>query len=239
MTPTLPRAARPPRQRGVSLIEFTIVFPVAVLFVLALIQTGFVFMAKSTLSHATFMAARAGAINNARDSVIKEAMIRGLSPFYQNATHTDDSTRLALAYAEAKLDAVLFLKIQKLSPSAAAFKDFGVKDPATKVVAIPNDNLEWRSNVLGSTSKVNIRDANLLRIRTVYAYELKVPLMAWVVSRVMCGGSAGVEAWGNVSLLDSVYGLKKPVDCALYYQQGRMPIESVATIEMQSAAIQN
>jgi len=31
-----------------------------------------------------------------------------------------------------------------LNPSDEAFKDFGVKDPVTKVTYIPNDNLEWR-----------------------------------------------------------------------------------------------
>lgn len=227
------------RSRGVSLLEFVIVFPLAALFVLGLIQTGFVYMAKLTLNHATFMAARAGSLHNANQSVIKEALVRGLTPFYQDSTDTNTATRLGKAYIEAKADAIAFLQVDKpLSPSADAFSDFGVKDPTTKVVYIPNDHLEWRDLSVGATSKVNIRDANLLKIRVVYGYHLKIPLIAGVLKRVMCSGSIGVQAWGNVSLLESVYGLKKPDLCLRYYLLDRMPIESTAIVEMQSPAFQ-
>jgi hypothetical protein len=225
--------------RGVSLLEFVIVFPLAALFVLGLIQTGFVYMAKLTLNHATFMAARAGSMHNANQAVIKEAVIRGLTPFYQDSTDTNTSTRLGKAYLAAKVDAIAFVQVDKpLSPSPDAFADFGVKDPTSKVVYIPNDHLEWRDLSVGAKSKVNIRDANLLKIRVVYGYHLKIPLMAGVLKRVMCSGSIGVQAWGNVSLLESLYGLKKPDLCARYYLLDRMPIESTAIIEMQSPAFQ-
>jgi hypothetical protein len=227
------------RTRGVSLLEFVIVFPMAALFVLGLIQTGFVYMAKLTLNHATFMAARAGSLHNAQQSVIKEAVIRGLTPFYQDSTDTNTATRLGKAYVAAQLDAIAFLQVDKpLSPSAEAFADFGVKDPSSKVVYIPNDHLEWRDLSVGTKSKVNIRDANLLKIRVVYGYHLKVPLIAGVMKRVMCSGSIGVQAWGNVTLLDSLYGLKKPDLCLRYYLLDRMPIESTAIVEMQSPAFQ-
>jgi hypothetical protein len=226
--------------RGITLVEFVIVFPLAVLFVLSLIQAGFIYMAKLTLNHATFMAARTGAVHNARADAIKEALVRGLSPFYQDASKSNDSLRLGQARLTAGVDVLkpYTLTIDRLSPSTAAFKDFGVKDPVKKVTYIPNDNLEWRSLTLGATSKVHVRDANLLKIRAVYAYQLKVPLMAGVMSRVMCGGQAGVEAFGNVSLIDSVFGLSRPDLCLKYYQWGRIPIESVATVEMQSPAYQ-
>jgi hypothetical protein len=221
------------RQRGASLVEFVIVFPVAVLFVLALIQVGFMYMAKLSLNHATFMAARAGALNNARMDPIQRTLIRGLSPFYQDSSVDDDVRRLLAANLRARLDAVPFLNITLLSPSAEAFADFGVRDAARRVTYIPNDNLEWRSDTVGTRSGMNIRDANLLKIRVVYGYELKVPLMATILRWTMCGGgSSAVPAWGDGSLLGGIAPMS--AHCLRYYSFGRVPIESFAIVEMQS-----
>jgi hypothetical protein len=226
-------------QRGVSLVEFAIVFPFAVLFVLALIQTGFIYMAKLQLNHATFMAARVGSLNNARPDVIQAALQRGLSPFYQDSTQTNDSQRLATAHAKALVDVRLpwGLNIDMLNPSPDAFRDFGVRDPVTRVLYIPNDNLEWRSDQVGARSGLNLRDANLLKLRVLYGYELKVPLMAGILRRIMCGGSSAVEAFGDVPVWQSTYGLSQPARC-LYFLNGRIPIESSAIVAMQSRAEQ-
>lgn len=226
-----------PVERGVGLLEFTLVFPLAVLFVLALIQGGFIYMAKLQLNHATFMAARAGSLNNAKAQVIRAALERGLSPFYQDSTTSSDSARLAKAHLDATVDAKLpwGLSLTVLNPSPEAFRDFGVRDPATGRLYIPNDNLEWRSDQVGPHSRLNLRDANLLKIHVLYGYELKVPLMAGILRRVMCGGSSGVEAFGNVSVLESANGLSNPKRC-LYFLNGRIPIESSAIVEMQSRA---
>jgi hypothetical protein len=226
--------------RGITLVEFAIVFPVATLFVLALIQTGLVYMAKLTVNHAAFMAARVGATHNASEKVMREAVIRGLSPFYQDSTDGNDLTRLAKAYAASQLDNIPLArpwaaKVEILNPSPDAFTDFGVRDPRTRVTYIPNDNLEWRSLDLGSRSRMNIRDANLLKIRVTYGYELKVPVVAGMLSRVMCGGTIGVDAYGDVRPWEAVFG---PVsqECLKYYMHGRIPIESYAIVQMQSRA---
>lgn len=227
------------RLRGVSLIEFTIVFPMAVLFIMTMIQLGLVYMAKLTVNHAAFMAARAGSMHNANKSVMMNALIRGLNPLYQKVVdEKNDSKRLALAAIEANIYARLpgGVELERLNPSAASFKDFAVHDPVAKVKYIPNDNLEWRDTVkIGATSKQNIRDANLLKLRVVYGYDLKVPIMAGVIKRMMCGGSSGVATWGNVSYFDALYS---PIDikCLKYYMQDKIPIESVVTVEMQSRA---
>lgn len=229
------------RQRGATLMEFVIVFPLAALLVLGLIQAGFVYMAKLTLNHATFMAARVGATHNADTGVMRDALIRGLIPFKQNNFDANDSTRLATALAELRFKDELIpwkrAKLDRLSPSAKSFADLGVNDPKLKgVTYIPNDNLEHRSDSVGAQSQQNLRDANLLKIRVVYPYELKVPLMAGIIGRVMCSGESGVQAWGNVSVLESVYKLANP-NC-LYYLNGRLPIESTAIVEMQTPAYQ-
>lgn len=227
------------RAHGISLVEFAIVFPFATLFVLSLIQMGMVYMAKMTLNNATFMAARIGALHNASEDSIREALIRGLSPFYQDSTKTSDTERLAGALlasqlANAKLNPFA-VEIEVLSPSADTFSDFGIKDPKTKVTYIPNDNLESRTLDVGGKSRQNIRDANLLKLRVRYGYELKVPLIAGVFSRVMCGGSIGPQAYGNVKPWESVF-FAASTECIKYYQRDRMPLESFAIVEMQSRA---
>ncbi|MFG6412615.1 TadE/TadG family type IV pilus assembly protein [Roseateles sp. DC23W] len=223
------------RQRGATLMEFVIVFPLAALLVMGLIQAGFIYMAKLTLNHATFMAARVGATHNASKSEMRTALLRGLIPFVQNSFETNDSKRLLVA-SGVVLGELPFTTLELLNPSAKSFADFGVKDSKVKATYIPNDNLEWRANTLGKQSQQNLRDANLLKIRVVYGYELKVPLMAGIMRRVMCSGESGVEAWGNVSIFQSVYPLANK-NCA-YYLLGRMPIESTAIVEMQSPAYQ-
>jgi hypothetical protein len=176
-------------------------------------------------------------MNNADSSVIRNTLVKGLNPFYEQGAITNDAQRIDKAALVATAKTLLpgTLSIDILSPSKEAFNDFGLTDPTTRVKYIPNDNLEWRSTALGKSSKVNIRDANLLKLRVVYAYDLKVPLMAGVIKRIMCGGKIGVGAWGNVSALDAEY-LPFSQNCLLYYRQGRVPIESFAIVEMQSRA---
>jgi TadE-like protein len=209
------------RQRGATLVEFVIVFPMAVLFVLTLIQVGFFYMAKSTLNHATFMAARVGALHNANKDTIREAMIRGLSPFYQDHSVSDDTLRLGKGYAWAQFDAKKpwVLDVTIMNPSADSFSDFELQDAKSGKFYIPNDNIEWRdAGIVGKKSKQNIRDANLLKLRVTYGYEMKVPLIAGVVKQMMCG-PLGLSA-----------------DCLKYYKNDRIPIETFAIVEMQSRA---
>ena len=226
------------RQRGATLVEFVIIFPLAVLFVLSLIQFGVVYMMKLELNHAAFMAARAGAMNNANTSVIRDNLLRGLNQSFEKQDTASDFTRIGTAYASSKVKAIdpTLLDVTLVNPSPAAFKDFGVVDPTTKVTYIPNDNIEFRSNGLGGTSKMNLRDANLLKLKVIYGYDLKVPLMASVMKRLMCGGSTGVAAWGGtVSILDAEF-LPTSKQCLLYYDRGRIPLEAWAIVDMQSRA---
>ena len=222
--------------RGLGLVEFVIVLPVAIVFVLGLVQAGFIYMAKLQVNHATFQAARLGSLHNADEGVMKTALLRSLSPFYQNNFETNDSVRLAKAKVDTELDQVLHpVKLERLNPSAQSFDDFGVKDPKSGKTYIPNDNLEWRLDKPGPSSQQRLRDANLLKIRVVYGYELKVPLMAGVLRRVMCSGNSGVDAFGNVSVLESKYLIASD-ECVRYYLRGRLPIESFAIVEMQTRA---
>ena len=224
-------AARPPlRQRGASLTEFVIVAPVAILLTFGILQAGMLYMAKLTLNNATFMAARTGAVKNAKLGEIKDSLAKGMVPFYQDATNGNDLARIGTAYARAKVDSIAFTTVDLISPSSAAFGVYGITDKG--VTYIPNDNLEFRTATPMNGAAMSIRDANVLRIKVTYGYELKVPLMAAVIKRLMCPGFSGsdIQAWDRVSLLP--WGNTE--DCLRYYMLDRLPIVSYATVQMQS-----
>jgi hypothetical protein len=229
---------RPPLtrgQRGVSLTEFAIVSPIALLLVLGLIQLGFMFVAKQMVNQAAFVAARHGAVNNASESAMRIAVGKALIPFYQNALDGDDSSRIGKAAAAAVVDLAQpwNLSVERLNPSDAAFSDYGLSDPKTGRTYIPNDNLDYRRYAKGAASSMSLQDANALKLRVVYAYELKVPLMQVVFRSAMCGLGSGVTAFGN----DSVFSaLASPTDCARFYLRGRVPIVAYATVQMQTPA---
>lgn len=233
---SLPPSRRPAsRARGMhgsALTEFVIVGPVAILFTFVLLQGGLLYMAKLTLNNATFMAARTGATENASLMAMRGSLVKGLIPFYQDATETDDFERLSVAAVKSAADmALLNVRLTMLSPSDEAFSVYGIS--AGGKTYIPNDNLEFRTATPMHGASISIRDANVLRIRVTYAYELKVPLMKAVVFRIMCpfATRSEVAAWDNRTLLP----VGTVADC-FYYRQGRVPIVSFATVHMQSRA---
>ncbi len=221
----------PRRHAGAALTEFLIVGPVAIFITFLIIQAGMLYMAKLTLNNATFMAARHGATENAKLSAIRISLAKGLIPFYQNAFETGDIGRLTAAMLKASAAVVnpLAVRLEILSPSVQAFSTYGIRDGATTY--IPNDNLEFRTPTPMSGANISIRDANILRIKVTYGYELKVPLMQAIVKRIMCPGvsDSHVQAWSRPGLLP----LGDVSDC-IFYMQGRVPIVSYATVQMQS-----
>ena len=230
----------PFRQDGATIVEFTILCPFALLLVLGIIQLGLMLSAKEVVNEAAFLAARAGAVKNADTQTMKNVATRALIPFYQDTTDTNDYTRLAAALGKATGDTFCiplvkcYLDIQMLNPTPEAFQDFGlVSNASQNHTYIPNDNLEYRSRTPGSKSKLTIQDANALKIKLTYGYEIKVPLMQTVIKSVMCAFDSGVEGFGrgdNVPTGGS--------DCLQFYNQGRIPIVAYATVQMQTPAWQ-
>jgi len=68
------------RQRGQALTEHLILFPALVLLVMGILQFSLLYRAKATLNHATFMAARAGALNYASGRIMRDKLIEGMAP---------------------------------------------------------------------------------------------------------------------------------------------------------------
>jgi hypothetical protein len=220
--------------------------PIAILVIMALIQVGMMMSAKQILNEATFEAARMGASEHACKGDVVRALKRKLLPFYQNSTDTNDFTRLLNAGLAENLDLISIfsgprLTVDRLSPPDAAFTDFGINVEGcagNQMAAIPNDSLEYRTYSPGSQSGLTIQDANELRIRVVYAYELKVPLMKTVFGSVMCGIDSGVNAFGRGDG-GGIAGEIANNNCSNYYRRGRMPITTYATVQMQSDAWQD
>jgi TadE-like protein len=241
----LHRRRGPFRQEGATMVEFAIVSPFALLLVLGIIQLGLMFSAKEVVNEAAFLAARAGAVSNARvDDVMRPVMTRALIPFYQDTTITNsDLARLTDALGKSKLDTEVcvpvvhcYLKVEVLNPTPAAFQDFGLVSKASQNhTYIPNDNLEYRRHdKIGAASGLSIQDANALKIKVTYGYEIKVPLMQFVIKSVMCAFDTGVDAFGRGDSPDTGGS-----DCAEFYNQGRIPIVAYATVQMQTPAWQN
>ena len=80
--------------RGASLVECVVVFPVALLLVLGIVQCGLLAWGKLTLNHLAFLAARHGALHHADTEAITAAVVRGLIPFHQDSRQGDDARRL-------------------------------------------------------------------------------------------------------------------------------------------------
>lgn len=231
----------PEKQQGSTMVEFAIISPLGIMFVLGIVQLGLMYTAKEVVNEAAFLGARAGAIQHAQVDKMAPAITKGLLPFYQDATTSNNYARLAAALLKANLDLGCYqsdpcpLRIDVVSPNVDAFTDFGVTSKAMAGhTFIPNDNLEYRQHSFqGSASGLSIQDANVLKIKVTYGYELKVPLMKTVMKAIMCSVDSGIDAFGrsNSTVPDTT-----PGNCTNYYSKGLVPIVTYATVQMQSPA---
>ncbi|MBT3058092.1 MAG: DUF2235 domain-containing protein [Candidatus Thiodiazotropha sp. (ex Lucina pensylvanica)] len=197
--------------------ELLVSLPALLLMGLGGLQTALLFDAKTTINYATFEAAREGAVNHAQSDAMREQLGLRLAPLFGGDGSAD---RAISAITRASLDVQdrRFTEIEIINPTIEAFDEFGreIVDPRTGHVhfGIPNSHLRWRQRDIGS-SGVNIQDANLLKVKVTYGYQLKVPLMDRVIPAVMRMVDPGNSQ---------------------YYNARRLPITSVATVRMQSDA---
>ncbi len=203
------------RHHGAAITELIVVLPALLMLGLGVLQSALFYQAKTTASYATFEAARKGATTHAQTAPMLEEFGMRMAPIFGGDGSADKAME---AIEEGKAEALnpTLTRINIINPTEEAFLDFGVSNPATGQQEIPNTYLRYRDpTIIGSRSRVNIQDANLLKIQTTYGFELKVPLVREVVTGVLKQFDPG-----NTS----------------FYNQGRIPIQSVATVRMQSAA---
>jgi hypothetical protein len=205
------------RARGTALTETLIILPIFLMLALGAMQFSFIYEAKSTLNYATFMAARAGAVDHAQQDSISLALARSLAPLY---SPDKNAAGLVRTIARVRGELSVFSQIRILNPTPEAFHDFAVRDPKTGQQEIPNEMLHVASTRVGGSSGVNIQDANLLKLQVLYGYKLQVPFVNKVITTI--------TRWFTTD----------PVKLA-YLTQGRLPILATSTVRMQSRAWKN
>ncbi|CAB3755179.1 TadE/TadG family type IV pilus assembly protein [Paraburkholderia humisilvae] len=165
-------------QRGQAISEFIVIAPVMLFLSFAAVQFVLLYQAKATLDVATLEAARAGAVSHGSMKAMKEGLARGLAPLY--ARHADgDGVQAALKLAQ--FDTIQSGLITIVSPTREMTEDFArprfYPAEGIRYNEIPNDTLMYRNPAAGPRSRVGIQDANLLKIRVHYCYDMYVPLV--------------------------------------------------------------
>jgi len=160
------------KNKGATLVEFVVMFLALVMVVLLCFQLGFLYRAKATLNHATFMAARAGALDHAYVDTMRVSLANSLAPLYLKSD--PNIVNLGLALAESRLNnsalpaAVGGARVEIISPTEEIFDrlavdvtplvacsrnencpsggNFKVGGAGDRVKEIPNDNLSFRDS---------------------------------------------------------------------------------------------
>jgi len=163
-------------------------------------QFALIYQAKVTLNYATFEAARAGALNQARMSFIENAFANAMAALYTNDDNVDQ-VREGRCRIRAEMyggdpyglepddrctvngqpvpDQVnpeaVFVDIAILNPRPEHFEPGNHGVDTGDGLVIPNDNLMYRPPTV--KAGVSIQDANLLKLRITYCYPMVGPLV--------------------------------------------------------------
>lgn len=226
------------RQGGFTLIEHIWLWPILVMLTLGTIQLGLLFKARATVNNATFLAAREGSIHHADKSVMLNKFATALAPLYikKGPNLVELKKRQLEQVVAAKLGKGA---IQVISPTPAVFRAFAVKQydlvgrprkmREKQFLQIPNDNLNVRSSVtktvkMGSKHvAINLQDANLLKIRGHWCYELQVPMVNVLIRKTMRTlGATSHPHWAKCEAFSLVTG------------QQLIPVSGHSVVRMQS-----
>lgn len=197
-------------ETGASLVEFIVVAPVLLMLGLGTVQIGLLYHAKSILNYATFEAARKGAVSHADLEPMEQELSYRLAPVYGG---NGDAQSAGVAISRSLLDGthVLGSKIEIINPTTDIFDSWAVRDVFSNELQIPNHHLRSQDDEI--RAGVTLHDANLLKIRSEYGYELKIPIVNRLITSTM-----------SVLHPEKVH----------FYTAGRVPLTSVATVRMQN-----
>jgi len=184
------------KQKGQSMIEFSITLPflapLVLVLIMLLIQWMFIYKDKVTLNAASFDAVRAGALNHGDMSKMKDALAQGMMPLFMSDSGDEaNALDVAAAYVKAKAHVELASQITVLNPTSEVFNKFKQQrtyNSGQTIEEIPNDNLMYRKPnlvTINSEKKLTIQDANLLQIEVDWCKRLEVPLADWVIGKVL------------------------------------------------------
>lgn len=232
------------RQRGAAMTEFVVVGPAITIMGLATVQYGMLYNAKNMVNHASFMAARAGSFSNAKFDSIQQAYLRALLPLYGGGRTETKRAESASNVANDLLNPEHpRLRIELLNPTKESFDDWSdpklQADLKLKKRVIPNGNLAYKladaatakrlgtdntykdfnGELVKKNSGQSLTDANLLKLRITHGYKPSVPLMGLIYTKFL--------KWSDPK--------DDPVRTAMI-EDGRIPIVSNVTVQMQSDA---
>lgn len=198
-------SVRQQRQAGQSLIEFIVVMPLFFAILFGIFEFTFIYKAKTTLNTATFEAARAGSLQHGRMSAMVDALAKGMTPLYMKGKASAQIAGMTQAYLQSRAVATVIQQlpgvaaVEIISPSPAVVDAFSVQRRIKPVgeseyqmaTFIPSDNLYFRSstdlqvNTEDGQIKMNIQDANILKICTFWCYRMKTPLVSRLIRQVI------------------------------------------------------
>jgi uncharacterized membrane protein (UPF0127 family) len=214
------------RERGSAMIEFAVVGPLIALLGLATLQYSMVFFAKNQINYATFMAAREGAVAHADLGAVQQAYVRALAPMYGGG---ETPAELAQAAAKAGADMAGNMQVEMLNPTKESFSEWN--DEALQTLlktgnrhVIPNAALAARinqSNEVRASSGQSLQDANLLKLKITHGYLPKVPILGKLYITYLKWADQHTDVF-QTKLISN----------------GRIPVVTHITIEMQSDAIE-
>lgn len=213
--------------RGQAMVEFTIIILVLWALIFGIIQFALLYRAKITLNTAVFDAARAGAVNHGLRAAVDAALVNGLLPLYY-VKPTNGGNAMNQLMQDQKTYGAKISKdvcIQRINPTRKMFQSLNesVYVGGHSYLAIPNDNLVYRNQILDG---VPIQDANLLKLRVVYCRTLIVPIF----SKVLNGARDVTHAFEspNKFTFNSAFA-------NACFAKGGFPLVSQAVVRMQSA----
>ncbi len=207
------------RIKGSVMLETVIALPVVLVLGLSVAQWAFIHEARAVVDHATLMAARAGAMNNAQMSAMRNAFARAIAPLHlaESSAAGFETAFLRRALPDSRIN----LDLRILNPTREAFDDHAQRDRKGREY-LPYRRLDAASTRPGRRSGLNIQDATLLRVQARYGYELKVPYAGWFI----------IQAVRAATRWSSAYSARE----RLMLANGRLPIVTSATVRMQSRA---
>jgi hypothetical protein len=197
---------------GSTVTEFLVVIPAMLLLGLGVIQSLFFYQAKTVANYATFEAARKGAVTHAQPATMLDEFGLRMAAALGGDGSPEKLLEVIKKGREEARDKDI-TRIDILSPTREAFVDFAVFNADSGKDELPNHHLRYQDRTPGARGKVSIQDANLLTIQTTYGYKLTVPFVNKIVTAAL-------------ARLDSAN--------AAYYEAGRIPMKSQATVRMHS-----
>lgn len=227
------------RQRGATLVEAAVVFPIFIFAALAVIQIALVFYAKSNINYAAYEAARAGSVDHASVSSITTAFTNGLVPYYGGGrTETEIRDTLFKISDDMKL-LPSPMRVEIISPTKESFEDYSspklkaqyktselvIPNVGLDVLTCPRDVSGCKSDPKKNQSGQTLLDANVLKLRITYGIPKakQMPLVGRFYTWALGKLGAGAGDPYKQSLIDA----------------GRIPVVVHTTLRMQSDPIRN